>query len=196
MTALALKEFREVIGIATIALLQSWALRDVQAVAEQLEEALNSRTAVEQAKGVLAQRLGIGMDEAFSRLRGFARARQSHLTAVALEVVRMVARWLPVAVADGGDLEARSQMLLAAHMAGLAFGTTGLGLCHAIGHALSARLGVAHGAALAAALPHVLAFNAPGVPETDAEVAALTYLHEPIKVQVQSLSPNAPAKQA
>jgi GAF domain-containing protein len=73
--------------VATIALLQSWALRDVQAVAEQLEEALNSRTAVEQAKGVLAQRLGIGMDEAFSRLRGFARARQSHLTDIALEVV-------------------------------------------------------------------------------------------------------------
>lgn len=73
--------------VATIALLQSWALRDVQAVAEQLEEALNSRTAVEQAKGVLAQRLGIGMDEAFSRLRGFARARRRHLTDVALEVV-------------------------------------------------------------------------------------------------------------
>ena len=73
--------------IATISLLQSWALRDVQAVAEQLEEALNSRTAVEQAKGVLGQRLGIGMDEAFSRLRGFARARQSHLTDIALEVV-------------------------------------------------------------------------------------------------------------
>lgn len=73
--------------VATISLLQSRALRDVQAVAEQLEEALNSRTAVEQAKGVLAERLAIGMDEAFARLRGFARARQAHLTDVALEVV-------------------------------------------------------------------------------------------------------------
>jgi GAF domain-containing protein len=73
--------------VATIALLQRRALRDVQAVAEQLEEALTSRTAVEQAKGVLAERLGIGMDEAFGRLRGFARARQSNLTDVALEVV-------------------------------------------------------------------------------------------------------------
>jgi len=73
--------------VATISLLQSRALRDVQAVAEQLEEALNSRTAVEQAKGVIAERLGIGMDEAFSRLRGFARSRQSRLTDVALEVV-------------------------------------------------------------------------------------------------------------
>jgi GAF domain-containing protein len=73
--------------VATISLLQSRALRDVQAVAEQLEEALNSRTAVEQAKGVLAERLGVGMDEAFSRLRRFARSRQSRLTDVAHEVV-------------------------------------------------------------------------------------------------------------
>jgi alcohol dehydrogenase class IV len=47
-----------------------------------------------------------------------------------------------------------------------------LGLCHAIGHALSARLGAAHGVALAVALPHVLAFNQPAVAEIDAEVAA------------------------
>jgi transcriptional regulator with GAF, ATPase, and Fis domain len=73
--------------VATISLVESRALRDVQAVAEQLEEALNSRTAVEQAKGVLAERQGIGMDEAFSRLRAFARGRQRRLTDVALEVV-------------------------------------------------------------------------------------------------------------
>jgi alcohol dehydrogenase class IV len=91
--------------------------------------------------------------------------------ALGLEVIRLVRRWLPVAAAEGGDLEARSEMLLAAHMAGLAFGTTGLGLCHAIGHGLAARLGTAHGVALAVALPHVLAFNRPVVTEVDAEVA-------------------------
>jgi alcohol dehydrogenase len=84
----------------------------------------------------------------------------------------MVSRWLPVAFRDGGDLEARSQMLLAAHLAGLAFATTGLGLCHAIGHALSARLGTAHGVALAAALPHVLAFNEPATAEIQPDLAA------------------------
>jgi alcohol dehydrogenase class IV len=46
-------------------------------------------------------------------------------------------------------------------MAGLAFTTTGLGLCHAIGHSLSARLGVAHGVALTVMLPHVMAYNLP-----------------------------------
>jgi GAF domain-containing protein len=73
--------------VATISLLQSRALGDVQAVAEQLQEALNSRTAVEQAKGVIAERLGVGMDEAFARLRRYARSQQSRLTDVALQVV-------------------------------------------------------------------------------------------------------------
>jgi alcohol dehydrogenase class IV len=114
-----------------------------------------------------------GMD-AFTHALESLSARRANPFArgLALEVVRMVARWLPVAVADGGDLEARSQMLLAAHMAGLAFVTTGLGLCHAIGHALSARLGTAHGVALAVALPHVIAFNEPVSAEVHAEVAA------------------------
>ena len=48
-------------------------------------------------------------------------------------------------------------MLLAAHLAGLAFATTGLGTAHAIGHALSARYGTPHGVALAAVLPLVVA---------------------------------------
>lgn len=78
-----------------------------------------------------------------------------------LQVVRMVGEFLPAAVSDGQNLEARSQMLLAAHMAGLAFATTGLGLGHAAVHALSARLGVAHGVGLAVLLPHVLSFNMP-----------------------------------
>ena len=114
-----------------------------------------------------------GMDALTHALESLASRRANpYARALGLEVVRLVRRWLPGAVADGRDLEARSQMLLAAHMAGLAFATTGLGLCHAIGHALSARLGTAHGVALAVALPHVLAFNAPAVAEIDAEVAA------------------------
>jgi alcohol dehydrogenase len=79
-----------------------------------------------------------------------------------LQVIRTVGRWLPTAVATGHDLEARSQLLLAAHLAGLAMGSgTGLGLCHAVGHPLGARLGAPHGVALAAVLPHVLRFNLP-----------------------------------
>src|SRR4029079_10481222 len=48
-----------------------------------------------------------------------------------------------------------------AHLAGLAFATTGLGTAHAIGHAVTARYGTPHGVALAAVLPQVVRFNAP-----------------------------------
>jgi alcohol dehydrogenase len=79
--------------------------------------------------------------------------------AIALGVVRTVGAWLPRAVADGADPEARSQMLLAAHLAGVGQASgTGVGLIHALGHAIGIRGRLAHGTALAAVLPEVLAF--------------------------------------
>ncbi len=73
--------------VAAIAVLQFQAMRDIQAVTDQLQHALNSRIAIEQAKGMLAERAGIGMDQAFSSLRGYARAYQRLLAEVAEEVV-------------------------------------------------------------------------------------------------------------
>jgi alcohol dehydrogenase class IV len=78
---------------------------------------------------------------------------------IALQAIRMISAHLPRAVADGGDREARSQMLLASHLAGIAMASTGLGICHAIGHALGGRYGIAHGVALTMVLPAVLRFN-------------------------------------
>jgi alcohol dehydrogenase len=78
---------------------------------------------------------------------------------IALQAIRMISAHLPRAVADGGDREARSQMLLASHLAGIAMASTGLGLCHAIGHALGGRFDIAHGVALTMVLPGVLRFN-------------------------------------
>ena len=88
-----------------------------------------------------------------------ARSGNAYSAALALEAVAIVAHHLPAVVADGTDLEGRAAMLLAAHLAALAFATTGLGTGHAIGHALSARYGTAHGVALAAVLPLVAAQN-------------------------------------
>jgi alcohol dehydrogenase len=90
---------------------------------------------------------------------------------IALQVVRMIAAHLPRAVADGADREARSQMLLAAHLAGIGMATTGLGICHAIGHSLGGRFGIAHGVALTMVLPEVLRFNLPVCGERLAAVA-------------------------
>jgi alcohol dehydrogenase len=76
--------------------------------------------------------------------------------AIALGTVRTVAEWLPRAVDDGSDLEARSRMLLAAHYAGVGQQTgTGVGAVHAIGHAIGTRGRLAHGTALATVMPEV-----------------------------------------
>jgi len=79
--------------------------------------------------------------------------------AMALGVIRTVGTWLRLAVADGTDLEARSQMLMASHLAGVGQASgTGVGLVHALGHSIGSRGKVAHGTALAAVLPDVLRF--------------------------------------
>ena len=79
--------------------------------------------------------------------------------AMALGVIRTVGTWLRRAVADGTDLEARSQMLMASHLAGVGQASgTGVGLVHALGHSIGTRGRVAHGTALAAVLPEVLRF--------------------------------------
>jgi alcohol dehydrogenase class IV len=101
-----------------------------------------------------------GMDALTHALESYlSRRANPWADGIALQVVRMVAAYLPRAVADGTDREARSQMLLAAHLAGAAMASTGLGVCHAIGHSLGSRFGIAHGAALSVVLPQVLDFN-------------------------------------
>jgi len=101
-----------------------------------------------------------GMDALTHALESYLSARPNPWSdGIALQVIRMVAASLPRAYADGTDLAARSQMLLAAHMAGVAMANTGLGLCHAIGHSLGARWNIAHGVALAMLLPETLRFN-------------------------------------
>ena len=76
--------------------------------------------------------------------------------AIALGTIRTVGEWLPRAVDDGSDIEARSRMLLAAHYAGVGQQTgTGVGAVHAIGHAIGTRGRLAHGTALATVMPEV-----------------------------------------
>src|SRR5450759_3493816 len=69
--------------VATISLLHERSMRHSDALNEQLQAALNSRVIIEQAKGKLAERLSLDMDQAFSLLRDFARARNLRLSDLA-----------------------------------------------------------------------------------------------------------------
>ncbi len=131
---------------------------------------------------ILDPALTVGLPPAVTAATGLdalTHALESYLSAcpnpwsdgIALQVIRMVAASLPGACEDGADLAARSQMLLAAHMAGVAMANTGLGLCHAIGHSLGCRWNIAHGVALAMLLPDVLRFNLPVRAQRLADIA-------------------------
>jgi len=73
--------------VASIAILQHRAAADAQGLVQQLHLALNSRIAIEQAKGVLAEQGRVDMDAAFGRLRAHARRTQRMLSDVAQDVV-------------------------------------------------------------------------------------------------------------
>jgi hypothetical protein len=69
--------------VATIGILQHRAIEAVQVINDQLSAALESRVLIEQAKGMLAERAGVEVEEAFERLRSFARNRNRRLAQVA-----------------------------------------------------------------------------------------------------------------
>ena len=73
--------------IATITILQHHASLEAQVLNDQLTQALQSRIVIEQAKGVLAEAVHLGMGDAFERLRGYARSHNLRLTEVAQAVV-------------------------------------------------------------------------------------------------------------
>jgi GAF domain-containing protein len=78
---------RALADVASIAILQHRAVRDARTVNEQLNHALNNRILIEQAKGVLAERAGIEVDAAFTRMRGYARDNDLRLVDIARKVV-------------------------------------------------------------------------------------------------------------
>ncbi|MGE0726094.1 MAG: iron-containing alcohol dehydrogenase, partial [Alphaproteobacteria bacterium] len=90
---------------------------------------------------------------------------------IALEGMRLVKEWLPRAVADGSDLEARAHMMAAASMGAVAF-QKGLGAIHALSHPVGAIYDSHHGLTNAVFMPYVVAFNRGAVADKLARAAA------------------------
>lgn len=79
-------------NVATVGILQERTLRESMLINEQLQRALNSRVFIEQAKGVIAYRSGVNMEEAFRRLRSFARSNNQSLQETAAQVINQSLR--------------------------------------------------------------------------------------------------------
>ena len=86
LSAADLRAARALADVATLSILQHRTPSDPQVLARQLQQALNIRVIIEQAKGVLAERLKVNMEEAFLLLRRYAREHQQRLNQVALDV--------------------------------------------------------------------------------------------------------------
>jgi transcriptional regulator with GAF, ATPase, and Fis domain len=72
---------------ATIGILQERAVKHGADLAGQLQGALNSRIVIEQAKGIVAERRQVDMDEAFALLRSYARSNRKQLSDVARAII-------------------------------------------------------------------------------------------------------------
>jgi alcohol dehydrogenase len=150
---------------------------------------------------ILDPALTVGLPPAVTASTGidaFTHALESLLSAnpnpfaeaMAVHIIRTVGEWLPRAFADGADLEARSQMLLASHLAGVGQASgTGVGLVHALGHALGTRGRLPHGTALAVVLPEVLRFYAASSGLRDRELAL-------VGIALRAASPTEPPASA
>ncbi|MGS7497607.1 iron-containing alcohol dehydrogenase [Klebsiella pneumoniae] len=89
----------------------------------------------------------------------------------ALEAIRLINLWLPKAVDDGHDLQAREQMAFGQYLAGMAFNSAGLGLVHALAHQPGATHNLPHGVCNAILLPIIENFNRPNAVARFARVA-------------------------
>ena len=97
---------------------------------------------------------------------------------IAVEGVRLVKEWLPVAVKDGSNLVARAHMMAAAAMGATAF-QKGLGAIHALSHPVGALYDTHHGLTNAVVMPYVLLFNRTAIEPKLVRLAAWLGLPNP-----------------
>src|SRR5271166_1444578 len=91
---------------------------------------------------------------------GVSSYASAYTDANAMQAIRLVFKYLPIAYQHPRDEEARCMMHNAACIAAMAFSNASVGVNHALAHSFGARFGVAHGRANALMLPHVIAYNA------------------------------------
>jgi alcohol dehydrogenase class IV len=115
-----------------------------------------------------------GMDAFIHALEAYVSVQAHAISEMySLEAIALISDNLGKAYAHGGNLEARSAMLLGSLLAGKALATAGVGLVHAMSYPLGGMFGVPHGLANAVLLPYVMEYNVLGAPEKFAQVAEI-----------------------
>jgi alcohol dehydrogenase class IV len=115
-----------------------------------------------------------GMDALSHAMESYVSLRAHPASeALSAESMRLVAKSLRRAFADGSDRQAREDMALASMIAGMAFANVGCGVAHALAHVVGPAFGLSHGASCGLLLPYVLEYNLPACPEKGREIAAI-----------------------
>lgn len=132
-----------------------------------------------------------GMDALTHAIEAYVSVGAHPLTdASALEAIRLISQWLPKAVDDGHNLQAREYMAYGQYLAGMAFNSAGLGLVHALAHQPGATHNLPHGVCNAILLPIVEAFNRPQA------VARFARIAEAMGVERQGMNDEQASQQA
>ena len=114
----------------------------------------------------------IAMDGLTTAIEAYTGTKASPLTdALALSSIELMAYNLPRAFANGDDLEARANIMLASILAGIAFSNSSVGAVHSMGLAVSNLYDTPHGVSVAIFLPYVMEFNAIANPKKFANIA-------------------------
>jgi len=113
-----------------------------------------------------------GMDALTHAVEAYVSTIATPVTdAAAIKAIELIAGYLPKAVANGKDIEAREMMAYAEYLAGIAFNNASLGYVHAMAHQLGGFYNLPHGVCNAILLPHVEAYNKEIVPERFVPIA-------------------------
>ncbi|MFL5800717.1 MAG: iron-containing alcohol dehydrogenase [Roseiflexaceae bacterium] len=115
-----------------------------------------------------------GMDALTHAIEAFVGTNANPISdSLALQAIDMISNNLRGATYSGDDLDARSQMLIASCIAGMAFSSGGgsLGIVHAMAHAVGGAFDVHHGTANAILVPYGMRFNSAAVPNRFARIA-------------------------
>lgn len=115
---------------------------------------------------------GTGLDALTHAIEAYVSLKAQPMSdLMALSAIRLLSRYLPQAWANPGNREARSQTMLGAMQAGIAFSNASVALVHGMSRPIGANFHVPHGVSNAALLGFVMEFSLMGAPDRYADIA-------------------------